>query len=61
MNWARLSLAIPHEALLLKRYLDIETEWDNPEKDMVGLKEVDIQLDDLLAGDDKSPSLVKIP
>jgi hypothetical protein len=46
------SLAIPHETLLLKRYFNVETEWDSPEKYMVGPKEVDIQFDDLLGRDD---------
>jgi hypothetical protein len=53
-------LAIPHEALLLKRYFNVETEWDNPEKGMVGPKEVDIQLDDLLGGDDKPITKAKV-
>ena len=49
------SLGIPHEALLLKRYFNVETEWDHPEKGRVGPKEVDIQFDDLLGGDDDKP------
>jgi hypothetical protein len=49
------SLAIPHETLLLKRYFNVETEWDSPEKYMVGPKEVDIQFDDLLGRDDDKP------
>jgi hypothetical protein len=48
------NLGIPHEALLLKRYFNVETEWDHPEKDIVGPKEVIIQFDQLL-GDDTKP------
>jgi hypothetical protein len=50
------NLGIPHEALLLKRYFNVETEWDHPEKNIVGPKEVDIQFDQLL-GDDTKPKL----
>jgi hypothetical protein len=49
------SLGIPHEALLLKRYFNVETEWDRPDKGRVGPKEVDIQFDDLLGGGDDKP------
>jgi hypothetical protein len=45
----------PPLALLLKRYFNVETEWDSPEKYMVGPKEVDIQFDDLLGRDDDKP------
>jgi hypothetical protein len=48
------NLGIPHEALLLKRYFNVETAWDHPEKNIVGPKEVDIQFDQLL-GDDTKP------
>jgi hypothetical protein len=47
------SLGISHEALLLKRYFDVETEWDHPDKGIVGPKEENIQFNDLLGDDDK--------
>jgi hypothetical protein len=42
------NLVIPHEALLLKRYFDVETEWDHPETGMVGPREMDIEYDEFL-------------
>jgi hypothetical protein len=53
------SLGIPHEALLLKRYFNVETEWDHPEKDIVGPKEVDIEFDEFL-GNDKPKTKAKV-
>jgi hypothetical protein len=45
------SLAIPQEALILKRYFDVETEWDHPEKEIVGPIEVKIEYDKILGND----------
>lgn len=45
------SLAIPQEALILKRYFDVETEWDHPEKEIVGPIEVEIEYDKILGND----------
>lgn len=45
------SLRISHEALLLKRYFNVETEWDYPNKGIVGPKEIDIEFDKLLGND----------
>jgi hypothetical protein len=45
------SLRISHEALLLKRYFNVETEWDYPNKGIVGPKEIDIEFDELLGND----------
>ena len=53
------NLGIPIEALPLKRYFNVDTEWDHPESNIVGPKEVDIEFDELLLGDDddKEPKL----
>jgi hypothetical protein len=53
------SLAIPQEALVLKRYFDTETEWDHPEKEIVGPKEVEIEFDEIL-GNDKPRTRAKV-
>ena len=53
------NLVIPHEALLLKRYFDIETEWDHPERGIIGPREVDIEFDELL-GHDKQKTKAKV-
>jgi hypothetical protein len=53
------SLAIPQEALILKRYFDVETEWDHPEKEIVGPIEVEIEFDELL-GNDKLKTKAKV-
>lgn len=45
------SLTIPQEALILKRYFDVETEWDHPEKEIVGPIEVEIEYDKILGND----------
>jgi hypothetical protein len=45
------SLAIPQEALIIKRYFDVETEWDHPEKGIVGPIEGEIVFDEILDND----------
>ncbi|HZD36321.1 MAG TPA: hypothetical protein VE130_14055 [Nitrososphaeraceae archaeon] len=50
------SLAIPQEALILKRYFDVETEWDHPEKDIVGPIEAEIEFDKILGTDQPKTS-----
>lgn len=42
------NLRIPIEALPLKRYFNVDTEWDRPEINIVGPQEVDIEFDKLL-------------
>jgi hypothetical protein len=41
-------LRIPVEALALKRYFNVDTEWDRPEINIVGPQEMDIEFDELL-------------
>ena len=53
------SLGIPHEALLLKRHFGLETEWDRPERSIVGPQEIDIEFDELL-GNDKPKTKAKV-
>jgi hypothetical protein len=53
------SLRVPSEALLLKRYFGIETEWDNPENNLVGPKETEIEFDKIL-GQDKPRTKAKV-
>lgn len=53
------SLPIPPEALVLKRYFDAETEWDHPEKEIVGPIEVEIEFDEIL-GSDKLKTRAKV-
>jgi hypothetical protein len=53
------SLEIPQEALILKKYFDVETEWDHPEKGIVGPIEVEIEFDEIL-GNDKPKSRAKV-
>jgi hypothetical protein len=53
------SLVIPQEALILKRYFHTETEWDHPEKEIVGPIEVDIEFDEIL-GNDKPKTRAKV-
>jgi hypothetical protein len=53
------SLEIPQEALILMKYFDVETEWDHPEKGMVGPIEVEIEFDEIL-GNDKLKSRAKV-
>jgi hypothetical protein len=45
------SIRVPTEALLLKRYFGIETEWDNPANNIVGPKETEIEFDKILGQD----------
>jgi hypothetical protein len=45
------SLRIPSEALLLKKYFGLETEWDDPSNNIVGPQEVEIEFDKLLGQD----------
>jgi hypothetical protein len=45
------SLRIPSEALLLKRYFGLETEWDDPANNIVGPKETEIEFDKILGQD----------
>jgi hypothetical protein len=53
------NLVIPHESLVLKRYFDVETEWDHPESGMIGPREMDIEFDELL-GNDKQKARAKV-
>jgi hypothetical protein len=53
------SLAIPQEALILKRYFDVETEWDHLEKGIEGPIEVEIEFDEIL-GSDKPKTRAKV-
>jgi hypothetical protein len=53
------SLRIPSESLLLKRYFGLETEWDNPENNIVGPKETEIEFDKIL-GQDKPRTKAKV-
>jgi hypothetical protein len=53
------SLAIPQEALILKRYFDVETAWDHPEREIVGPIEVEIEFDKIL-GNDKPKTKAKV-
>ena len=53
------SLRIPSEALLLKRYFGLETEWDDPANNKVGPKETEIEFDNIL-GQDKSRTKTKV-
>ena len=52
-------LVIPYESLVLKRYFDVETEWDHPESGMIGPREMDIEFDELL-GYDKQKARAKV-
>ena len=52
-------LAIPPEALLLKRYFDVETEWDHPETGIVGPREMNIEFDEVL-GHNKQKTRAKV-
>jgi hypothetical protein len=53
------SLAIPQEALILKKYFDVETEWDHPEKGIVGSIEIEIEFDEIL-GNDRPKNRAKV-
>lgn len=53
------SLTIPQEALVLKRYFNTETEWDHPEKEILGPIEVEIEFDEIL-GNDKPKTRAKV-
>jgi hypothetical protein len=53
------SLVIPQEVLILKRYFHTETEWDHPEKEIVGPIEVEIEFDEIL-GNDKPKTRAKV-
>ena len=53
------SLVIPYEALLLKRHFNVETDWDQYERGIVGEKEVDMEFDELL-GHDKQKTKAKV-
>ena len=53
------SLKIPSEALLLKRYFGLETEWDDPANNKVGPKETEIEFDNIL-GQDKPRTKAKV-
>lgn len=45
------SFQVPSESLLLKRQFGLETEWDRPEKNIIGPKEIDIEFDKILGQD----------
>ena len=53
------SLVIPQEAFISKRYFHTETEWDHPEKEIVGPIEVEIEFDEIL-GKDKPKTSAKV-
>lgn len=53
------SLPIPQDALVLKKYFDTETEWDHPDKGVVGPVELEIEFDEML-GKDKPKGKAKI-
>jgi len=53
------SLAIPQEALVLNKYFETETEWDHPEKEIIGPIEVEIEFDEIL-GNDKPKARTKV-
>jgi hypothetical protein len=48
---AKESLIVSSEALLLKRYFGLETEWDSPANNLVGPKEIEIEFDKILGQD----------
>jgi hypothetical protein len=52
-------LSIPLEALLLNRYFDVKTEWDNPEMNIVGSQEINIEFNELL-GNNKPKTKAKV-
>jgi hypothetical protein len=45
------SFQVPSESLLLKRQFGLETEWDRPEKNIIGPKEAYIEFDKILGQD----------
>jgi hypothetical protein len=45
--------------LLLKRQFGLETVWDHPENNIVGPKEVDIEIDKILLEQDKPATTTK--
>jgi hypothetical protein len=55
----KVSLRVPTEALLLKRYFSLETEWDNPANNMVVPRETEIEFDNIL-GQDKPRTKAKV-
>ena len=54
------SVSVPSEALILKRQFDLDTEWDHPEKNIVGPKEVDVEFDKILVEQDKPATTTKV-
>ena len=46
--------------MILKRQFGLETEWDHPEKNIVGPKEADIEFDKILLGQDKPATITKV-
>ena len=54
------SVSVPSEALILKRQFGLETEWDHPEKNIVGPKEVDVEFDKILVEQDKPATTTKV-
>lgn len=53
------NLSLPLETLLLKKYFDVKTEWDNLESNIVGPQEINIEFDRLL-GNDKPKTKAKV-
>jgi hypothetical protein len=45
------------ETLLLKRYFDVKTEWDNLEANIVGPQEIDIEFNESLGSDNQELKL----
>ena len=52
-------LRVSSEALLLKRYFGLVTEWDNPSNNILGPKETDIEFDKIV-GQDKPGTKAKV-
>ena len=46
--------------MILKRQFGLETEWDHPEKNIVGPKEVDVEFDKILLEQDKPATTTKV-
>jgi hypothetical protein len=53
------NLSLPLETLLLKKYFDVKTEWDNLESNIVGPQEINIEFNKLL-GNDKPKTKAKV-
>ncbi|MGB8035575.1 MAG: hypothetical protein WCF03_17310 [Nitrososphaeraceae archaeon] len=54
-----INVSVPSDALLLKRQFGLETVWDHPENNIVGPKEVDIEIDKILLEQDKPATTTK--